>query len=324
MRMARIKVAGRGAVYHCISRVVGGQMLLGALEKEKLRQMLWQQAAFGGIEIITYCLMGNHIHILVRVPAEVGVPDADLVARAVSFYGEKSLYVQTLQKALAQQGGVLPEDLRTGLLERMGDVSVFMKELKQRFSKWYNKQQNRFGTLWAERFKSVLVEDQPGVVQAVAAYVDLNPVRAGLVQDPKDYRWCGYGEAVAGNALARKGLASFHRSGDWGEVGRAYREVLLVTSGRAGRSGKVVLEPEAIRRALKAKGELSLGEVLRLRVRYFTDGVVLGSRNYVNEVFVEYRDRFGPRRKSGARRLRGLEALGDLATLRDLQVDVVG
>jgi hypothetical protein len=97
----------------------------------------------------------------------------------------------------------------------MGDVSVFMKELKQRFSKWFNKERNRFGTLWAERFKSVLVEDQPGVVQTVAAYVDLNPVRAGLVKDPKDYRWCGYAEAVGGNETARRGLASVHRSAEW-------------------------------------------------------------------------------------------------------------
>jgi len=323
MRIARIKVAGRGAVYHCISRVVGGQMLLGALEKEKLREMLWQQAEFSGVGIVTYCLMSNHLHLLVRVPAEVVATDAELVARAVKFYGKKSLYVQTLQKAFAKQGA-LPEDLREGLRERMGDVSVFMKELKQRFSKWFNKERNRFGTLWAERFKSVLVEDQPGVVQAVAAYVDLNPVRAGLVKDPKDYRWCGYAEAVAGKAEARQGLASFHRSADWTQVSREYREVLLVTSGTAGRSGKVVLDPEAIRRELKREGVLTVGQLLRLRVRYFTDGLVLGSRNYVNGIFTEYRDRFGPRRKSGARRLRGLEALGDLATMRDLRVDVVG
>ncbi len=321
--MARIKVVGRGAVYHCISRVVGGQRLLGSLEKEKLREMLWGQAAFSGIEIITYCLMANHIHVLLRIGAGVGASDAQLVERAVEFYGKKSLYVQTLQKVLAKQGG-LPEDLREGLRRRMGDVSVFMKELKQRFSKWYNRQQNRYGTVWAERFKSVLVEDRVGVVQAVAAYVDLNPVRAGLVKDPKEYRWCGYGEAVGGNELARKGLASFHRTGEWGEVGREYREVLLVKSGVAGRSGKVVLEPEEIRRELRGKGELRLGQVLRLRVRYFSDGVVLGSRNYVNEVFREYRDRFGPRRKSGARALRGLGPLGELATMRDLQVNVVG
>jgi len=323
MRMARIKVAGRGAVYHCISRVVGGQMLLGSLEKERLRELLWQQAEFSGVEVVTYCLMSNHIHLLVRVTAEVSASDGELLARALKFYGKKSLYVQTLQKAFAKQGA-LPEDLREGLRERMGDVSVFMKELKQRFSKWFNKERNRFGTLWAERFKSVLVEDQPGVVQAVAAYVDLNPVRAGLVKDPKDYRWCGYGEAVAGNETARRGLASFHRSAEWTEIGREYREVLLVTSGTAGRSGKVVLDPDEIRRELKREGALTLGQVLRLRVRYFTDGVVLGSQNYVNGVFAEYRDRFGPRRKSGARRLRGLDALSDLTTMRDLRVDVVG
>ena len=119
MRMARIKVAGRGAVYHCISRVVGGQRLLGSLEKEKLREMLWQQAEFSGVEIVTYCLMANHIHLLVRVPAEVNASDGVLVARALKFYGKKSLYVQTLQKAFEKQGS-LPEDLREGLRERMG------------------------------------------------------------------------------------------------------------------------------------------------------------------------------------------------------------
>ncbi len=56
-----------------------------------------------------------------------------------------------------------------------------MKELKQRFSRWYNRQTGRFGTLWAERFKSVLVEDHPANVETLAAYIDLNPVRAGLV-----------------------------------------------------------------------------------------------------------------------------------------------
>jgi len=321
--MARIKVNGRSAVYHCISRVVGGQRLLGPLEREKLREMLWQQAAFCGVEIITYCLMANHIHVLVRIGAEITVTDAQLVERALQFYGKKSLYAELLSKSIKKKG-VLPEDLREGLRERMGDVSGFMKELKQRFSKWYNRQQNRYGTMWAERFKSVLVEDQPSAVQAVAAYVDLNAVRAGLVKDPKEYRWCGYAEAVGGNNLARKGLGSFYPWTDWRKVAREYRQVLLVTGGRSGSSGKVVLDPDEIRRELERKGELKLGQVLRLRVRYFSDGVVLGSRNYVNEVFRECRDRFGARRRDGARPMRGLAALGELATMRDLQVNVVG
>lgn len=323
MRMARIKVRGRGAVYHCISRVVGGEMLLGALEKEKLREMMWQQARFCGVEIVTYCLMSNHIHVVVRVPEKGVVRDEELVERAVRFYGRRSVMVQAVEKAMGRQGG-LPKDVREGLEGRMGDVSVFMKELKQRFSKWYNRGRERYGTLWAERFKSVVVEDAPSVVMAVAAYVDLNAVRAGLVKEPQEYRWSGYGEAVGGGEEARRGLASIQGGGQWGEVEVGYRRVLLVSGGEAGGTEKVALSGEAIRRELKRGGVLRMGQVLRLRVRYFTDGVVLGSRNYVNGLYGEYRDRFGPRRRSGARPMRGVEALGDLATMRDLRVDAVG
>jgi len=174
--MARIKINGRGAVYHCISRIVGEERLLGELEKEKLRHLLWHQAAFSGIEILTYCLMSNHIHLLVRVPAPVTPSDPELVERAVAFYGTTSPYVHTLREALAQSGH-LPEDLRAGLLSRMGDVSAFMKELKQRFSRWFNRMHHRFGTLWAERFKSLVVEELrergvrgiPGAVWGAAA-----------------------------------------------------------------------------------------------------------------------------------------------------------
>lgn len=322
MRMARIKIHGRSAVYHCISRIVGGERLLGRLEREKLSRMLRRQAAFCGLEVITYCVMINHFHVLLRVPPEQELTDAQLEERVTGYYGPESLYTQALQQQLAQTGR-LTEAQRARLLARMGDVSMFNKELKQRFSNWYNRLHERYGTLWSERFKSVLVEDGDQAVRAVAAYIDLNPVRAGLVQDPKDYRWSGYGEAVAGCLLAQKGIASLYETADWEGVGMAYRQLLFVTAGRAGHSGKVVLEPEAIRRELAQGAKLSLAEVLRLRVRYFSDGVVLGSQRYVNEVFAEFRERFGPRRKSGARPLRGLPALSFLTSLRDLRKDAV-
>ena len=323
MRKPRIKISDGSAVYHCIGRVVGGQFLLGDVEKERLRQLLWDYADFCGVEVITYCLMSNHFHVLVRVPEVVAVSDAELLAKVTRLYGRKSPLVQTMTEHF-QKFGVIPEDLRESFRARMGDVSGFMKELKQRFTKWYNKQYGRFGTLWAERFKSVLVEDEPGAVGTVAMYVDLNPVRAGLMEDPAEYRFCGYAEAVAGNGAARRGIRSFHETGPWKRVAAAYREALLVQSGTANRSGKSVLEREVIREKLKAGVELSKGQVLRLRVRYFSDGLVLGSRNYVNEVFAEYRDRFGPRRKTGARRLRALgQALGGLSAARDLRVTAV-
>ena len=69
--------------------------------------------------------------------------------------------------------------------------------------------------------------------------------------------------------------------------------------------------------------EVSLGQVLRLRVRHMSDGVALGTRAFVDEVFVQHREKFGPRRKDGARRIRALSAFG-LTALRDLRVRALG
>ena len=69
---------------------------------------------------------------------------------------------------------------------RMGSLSIFVKALKQHFTQWYNVRNERKGPLWEDRFKSFIVE-VPGedglghVARIVAAYIDLNPVRAGLV-----------------------------------------------------------------------------------------------------------------------------------------------
>lgn len=60
-------------------------------------------------------------------------------------------------------------------LYRMWDLSQFMKVLKQRFTQWFNKRHGRKGTLWEDRFKSVLVEDGYTAL-VMSAYIDLNPV----------------------------------------------------------------------------------------------------------------------------------------------------
>jgi REP element-mobilizing transposase RayT len=320
MRLARIKLEGQAAVYHCISRIVGGQFLLGDQEKEKMRELIWKQARFCGLEVVSYCVMSNHFHVLVRAPASQNVSDSELIERAKIFYKKGSRYLHVLEETLKTQRK-LPRDLRSGLLERMGDISVYMKELKQRFSKWYNKKEGRFGTLWSERFKSVLIEDLPSVVRMLAAYIDLNPVRAGLVEDPKDYRFCSYHEAVAGEKRARQGIQSFHETGRWKQAAAEYRQYLYVESAESGRSDKKATSREAIRKEVERGGELETGQVLRLKVRYLTDGVALGSKNYVDEIFAEFRDRFGAKRKSGSRKTRGVDLRG-LRVLRDLRTAV--
>jgi putative transposase len=84
------------------------------------------------------------------------------------------------------------------------------------------------------------------------------------------------------------------------------------------------MSAEEVAREKERAGELSMGKMLRCRVRYFTDGVVIGSRGFVNEAFASARERFGPKRKDGARMMRGKDAVAAewLWSLRDLRKGV--
>ena len=74
---------------------------------------------------------------------------------------------------------------------------------------------------------------------------------------------------------------------------------------------------EEVEAEKKRGGKLPLHEALLCRVRYFSAGAVIGSRGYVEEMFEQHRDRFGPARESGARKMRGAE-WGELTSPRDL------
>ena len=181
-----------------------------------------------------------------------------------------------------------PEQANTHLLaywSRTHDLSWFIRMIKQRFSQWYNLRNERRGTLWEERFKSVLVEGRGQVLAAMAAYIDLNPVRVGLVADPKDYRWCGYAEAVAGRPLARNGIRlimSGLKNKKWDGVLEGYRVWMFgIADEMRGRGG---IPPERVNEVIRAKGRLPLTEYLRCRVRYFVDGAAIGSRAFVERI----------------------------------------
>ena len=85
------------------------------------------------------------------------------------------------------------------------------------------------------------------------------------------------------------------------------------------RGGFTQGEIEAV---LAAGGKLTLAQALRCRVRYFTDGVVLGSQGFVDEFFESRRGEFGEKRQSGGRRMKGAE-WGEMRVLRDLKDRVV-
>ena len=317
MSSIRIKSLNRTAVYHCMSRVAGKAHLLGVMEREVFRRQMWRVADFCGGEVLTYAVMSNHFHVLVRVPGEVRIDDGELLRRVGVLYGEEEARV--VEAGLRGDEG---DEIREGYVRRMGDVSAYMKTLKQRFSIWYNRRHGRVGTLWSERFKSVLVENGGVALRTVSAYIDLNAVRAGYCADPKDYRWCGYGEACGGGKGARAGLSAVMERESWAGGSREYRTVLY-GKGYYRKPGAGGVSREGHRAAGETGGGLSLADALRCRVKYFGYGTVLGTREYVETEYRRHRERFGRNRRSGARALRGAEWAG-LCALRDLRRDVFG
>ena len=323
-----MKVSGRAAVYHVMTRTVNGELLFKDREKEILRKMIGQVSDFCGVEVLTYCIMSNHFHVLVRVPDGPAVSDRELMRRYKVLYPKPTKYQEAsadIMFAQLKAGGEEAEVIRRKLLARMSDVSEFMKAVKQRFSVWYNRSHQRYGTLWAERFKSVLVEGHGNPLQTMAAYIDLNSVRAGIVDDPKDYRFCGYAEAVAGVVESKKGL--IHIWSDYGakridSALRAHRS--LIFGKRASESGLSEMSRERTLKVLDQEGgHLPKSVILRCRVRYFTDGAILGSAEYVRGFTATWQRERGRKHPPKVNAMRGGD-WGGLAVIQGLRRQVFG
>jgi hypothetical protein len=360
MRRPRLKAPASHPVafYHCVSRVVNRDFVLGDAERDKLVEYMRTYEQLYGLRVLSYCIMSNHFHILVEVPqrpAEADLPgDAALVAKVRACLGDKLAngLEWELSHHRSQGNDEAAAALRESWFGRMWNVSTYMKVLKQRFSQWFNGQHARRGTLWEDRYRSVLVEGVGQALRAMAAYIDLNPVRAKICDDPKDYRWCGYSEAVAGGKEARAAVAWLAALNPHGgmkpdaetmkpkEALRCWRCHLFgipesevrQAEEAAKQEGMAAIFRDRIPRekaleVLAKGGKLSEADYLRCKVRYFSDGAVLGGKNFVEGIFQACREHFGPKRKDGARPLRGLageSADQRLYNLRQLRKEVFG
>lgn len=366
MRALRLLGEGR-SFYHCISRVVDRRKVFEGRDKEVFRKTMRNLEKFMGVRVVTYCLMGNHFHLLVEVPEPGSLrPLSEEELRGLlpllNDSGTVATIEQELDRARERGDAVWRAEILERYERRRGSLSHFIKELKQRMTLYMNKKLDRTGTLWEGRFKSLLVEGHEISLMTVAAYIDLNPVRAGLVKSPEDYRWSGYSEALSGTRgakLARRGLGII-LSGclhdrelrtDWRRTQNRYRQFLYeegeVHETQTGAESDVrgslpagatpssslgripTMRPGfasgEVENAIRTQGVLPLTKVLRHRVRYLTDGVVLGTGSFVDGVFQREKEhgRGSPKRESGARKMRGA-IWGVLRVMRDLRREVIG
>ena len=353
--MAKLRIFieedSEAGVFHAISRAVDGNNIFADTEKETFVRMMRAAAAFHQVEILTFCVMSNHFHIVMKVPqrpAAFDLPLETVMERWQATVDEGSFRTIQRQFARYRQNGceALIEAWRLRMLDRMFRLTEFMKSLKQRFTQWFNRRHGRRGTLWEGRYKHVIVEDAEAAMYTITTYVDLNPVRAGIVTDPGDYRWCGYADAMADNRLALDGLITItgFGSGPRGHAApgdlesgdtpreRQYRELKALAEyrrllGIAGRP-RVTEDGLIIRRGLSPEVQERMAancgvrtELLLRKVRHLTDGVILGSREFIERWFERHRYWFGGRsrehRATGARRIGpGWKGLFTLRALR--------
>ncbi|MCC5839967.1 MAG: transposase [Opitutales bacterium] len=301
-RAPRILVKDARACYHVVSRVVDRSFRFTDVDKEVFRDLLKRVGTFCGVRVLTYAVLDNHFHLLVEVPASPGEPDdEELRRRARLLYGEERkgqpLSFFRIDRALVA-GGDSRERMRALLIGRMGSLPMFVKILKQRYSIMHNRKYDRLGTLWEDRFHSVLVEDSAAALTAVAAYIDLNAVRAGIVKDPKDYRFSGYGEAAG----TRQGFSRFalfvriaaEHAESIEEIAALYRRRLYISGSDPGKGATV--SKEGLERTLRQDGTLTRGESLHCRLRYMTRGAIIGSKAFIEAWTIKNKGRYFPKR----------------------------
>jgi putative transposase len=317
MRMRKesfLAIGELGAVtFHCVSRVVDRAYKLGDREKAMFVRFMREYELFFGLEVMSYAIMSNHFHLLVRVPkaSDEEISDEVFIERLRAVYKpiEVQVVADQLKKCRKNDANKMARDLKAQYTYRMGNISEFMKSLKQKFTRWFNKTHARTGTLWEQRYGVTFVG--PGwSTQVVAAYIDLNPLRAGIVSDPSDYKFSSYGEACGGEGRARTGLFKVMLSEEEGasrksnapkdekEALAQYR-MLLAEEGISeesdgqpmlGQSQEQVKKKSKgfskaeVKEILKKNGELSLAQLLRCKTRYFSAGFAVGSKRYMDTI----------------------------------------
>jgi len=276
---------GRPGLYHITSRVVDKRIIFGEKERARFLKLAKGYAVFGGIDLVSWCLMGNHFHLMVRVRAEdaAELSDEEVLDRCSHIYeGWK------LERLRANYEGSPSEASRKQLLdpfrERMGSLPEYVGQVKKAFTLWYNFRSNRCGTLWEGRYHSTLMEHEEeesrvkqvglgGLAQVIAAYIDLNPLRAGEVAEPEENDWSGYGRAVRGDAVALAGLRLL-----WGEEVGGRKDLLQVHRCAVYEEGHEEKVPESGPKT-KRRG-IAREKVLRVRQEW-SKARALGSARFV-------------------------------------------
>jgi hypothetical protein len=171
--------------YHCISRCVRRAFLCGEgfeHRKQWIEDRLQTLSECFAASVCGFAVMDNHLHVLVRLEPDAanGWSAEDVVRRWLVAYPPKSADGQAIEVTQAWIDDLAGDEQRVDVLRaRLSNLGWFMKALKEPLARMANKEDDCKGTFWESRYKSIAILDDEALL-ATCAYIDLNPVAAGL------------------------------------------------------------------------------------------------------------------------------------------------
>ena len=270
--IARIKaVDGAEACYHLYSRVAGVSGYYPLAEKASRAKMVRMLRFYTGIykmRLAGFSIMGNHYHLVVEFLEFEELSREELKKIAARLYHKNP-------KFTALWGQKEWERFN----RRLYDVSEFMRNLQAEFARWFNFTHKRRGRFWAERFKSTLLEDRKDLLDCLY-YVELNAVRAGIVELPEDYTGSSLYYREVKDDRFMISLKELMQTKSRSTALCDYRAGIYYRGSVRSKMGQKEI-PEYIIKREEALGFRSRG-VYAKRTRHFVDGLVVGSREYVS------------------------------------------
>jgi putative transposase len=278
------------------------------VENDFMLDLIKRFATLHFTEILGFCLMGNHFHLLVKMIPANHFTDEEIQKRFEAFYSDSREFAD----------GQIPY-----WREKLSSLSEFVREIKVDFARYYNRRHNRRGYFWGDRFKSVIVDKGETLVNCLA-YIDLNSLRAGLVKRPEDYRWNSLGYHLQTENKDRFlstdfGLKEFNVK-DKKERIRRYRRYVY-EAGALNRSDKMqpqVIDAKVAAKERKKDFEVSRISRFRYRTRYFSDSGIIGSKEFVAENYKRFKYLFHSKHEKKPKPIKGLDGMYSLKRLSEL------
>lgn len=176
--------------YHCISRCVRRAMLCGEgfeHRKQWIEDRLEALADCFAVSVCGFAVMDNHLHVLVRLDPHVAQQwsDEEVVRRWIAVYPPRTLDVDDPKLLAAWVRHETKNEKKVAAYrQRLQELGWFMKALKEPLARMANKEDDCKGTFWESRYKSIAILDEEALL-ATCAYIDLNPVAAGMAAAPE-------------------------------------------------------------------------------------------------------------------------------------------